>query len=258
MPKFKISENTRRELERFKEYARKMEYTASTITGYCTYVSRFLRRTELLNSDELKASIETFLETEKTNRSQTFKNCRAAMRLYFNMVTGCRLREKAERILDPAIACSLQRFREYSLDVKGLTESTVTSEISHIRCFLEYASVYGKDGDASGLTAEDIRNYVVERFARLSDSSKGRCVTSIRNFFRCQEFYGEPVHPSIFRLPLSPAVWKRSAFPATIDVNVFNSLHLIPDSRSDIGQRNRCIPACVGSTLLLRLNSALK
>lgn len=69
-------------------------------------------------------------------------------------------------------------------------------------------------------------------------------ITSIRNFLRCQAFYGQPVHPSVFRLPLSPAVWKKSAFPTTIDVDIFNALHMIPNVNTVTGKRDRCIILC--------------
>jgi hypothetical protein len=90
MPTFKISEDTRRELERFKGYMRKQEYTNASVTGYCTYLSRFLRQTGLPQADTLKEAIETFLETERVNNPRTFKYCRAALSLYYMMVGGGR------------------------------------------------------------------------------------------------------------------------------------------------------------------------
>ena len=244
MPTFKISEDTRRELERFKEHLRKQEYTAATTAGYYTYLSRFLRQTGLLQASALQESIAGFLEAEKENHPQTFKYCRAALRQYFKMVTGVNLKGNSETSTTPAIAGLLQRFRAYSLEIKHIEEGTVASEISHVRGFLEHAFAHNPQGFVDGLTAEDIRDYVVGQLAALSDSSKGRMITSIRNFFRCQEFYGKPVHPSIFRLPLSPAVWKKSAFPTTIDADVFDALHTIPDGNTDTGKRNRCIILC--------------
>jgi len=244
MPTFKVSEDTRRELKRFKEHMRKREYTDATAAGYCTYLSRFLRQAGSLPEGTLKAALEAFLETERTKHPQTFNECRATLRLYYKMVTGGSLKGNPETSYTPATADLLQRFRAYTLEVKHLEESTAVSEISHVREFLEYAFEHNPQGFASGLMAEDIREYVMERFVKLSDSSKGRYITSIRNFFRCQAFYGEPVHPSVFRLPLSPAVWRKSAFPTTIDVDAFNALHRIPDVNTDTGKRNRCIILC--------------
>lgn len=244
MPTFKISEDIRCELSEFKVYMQKQEYTNSSILGYCTYLSRFLRQSGSLQVGTLKESIETFLETERMDRSQTFKDCRASMRLYYRMVSNGSLKGNFEICHVPETAGLLQQFRKYSQEVKHIEESTVISEINHVRGFLEYTFECNPQGYANKLTAEDIRNYIVGRLGQLSDSSKGRIITSIRNFFRCQEFYGHSVHQSIFRLPLSPAVWKRSAFPTTMDINILNTLYMIPNENTATGKRDRCIILC--------------
>jgi site-specific recombinase XerD len=244
MSTIKVSEEIRHELEQFREYARCHEYTCGTIAGYCTHLSRFLRQMGIPAADALQSAIETFLEEENSNRPKTFKESRAALRLYFVMSVGGSLKKNSAGIAIPEIECLLQRFRVYSAEIKQIKAGTVDSEISHARGFLEYALVHNHQGFVDGMTARDVRDYVVERLARLADSSKGRHITSIRNFFRFRVFYGESVHPSVFKLPLSPAVWKKSAFPTTIDLDVFNALHEIPDSGTDIGKRNRCIILC--------------
>ncbi len=241
----RINEGTCRELDRFKAYMQKQEYTDRTVTGYRTYLSRFLRQqTELLEAGTLKGAAEAFLETERVSHPQTFKHCRAALNAYYRMIVGGSLREHVETNAAPEIAVLLQRFREYSLTVKHLEEGTVASEINHVRGFLAYAAEHNPQRFVNGLMAEDIRSYLMELLATLMDSSKGRMITSIRNFFRCQAFYGQPVHPSIFRLPLSPAVWKKSAFPTTINLDMFNTLHQIPNENTHTGKRNCCIILC--------------
>jgi|GEM_PF-582499 len=244
MPTFKISEDIHCKLSKFKEYMQKQEYTNSSAIGYCTRLSRFLRQADSLQASTLKESVETFLETERMSRPKTFKDCRAALRLYYRMVVGASLKGNSETSPFPEIVGPLQRFHKYSLEVKHIEERTVISEISHVRGFLEYTIKHNPQNYTNGLTAEDIRNYVVERLQQLSDSSKGRIITSIRNFFRCQEFYGDSVHQSVFRLPLSPAVWKKSAFPTTIDMNIFNVLYMMPNEDTDVGKRDRCIILC--------------
>jgi len=108
---------------------------------------------------------------------------------------------------------------------------------------LEYAT-----GDMpcriENITAHEIREFVVNHLVHLSDSSKGRTVTAIRNFFRFQKFEGVPVHGSIFLLPLSPAVWKNAAFPTTMDEDVFNGLCEVPNNDTPAGKRDRCIILC--------------
>lgn len=245
MPTFKISEDTRRELERFKGYMRKQEYTDASVAMYCTYLSRFLRQTGLLQTGTVKKAIEAFLETERVDNPQTFKYCRASLSLYYMMLSGGRLKKnRSEAPSIPELEGLLQRFRDYSLEVKHIKEETADSEVNQVRFFLEHVFLHNPQGIAEGLTAEDIRIYVVGKLAALSDSSKGRIITSIRNFLRCQAFYGQPVHPSVFCLPLSPAVWRKSAFPTTIDINIFNKLHMIPDQNTATGKRNRGIILC--------------
>ena len=244
MSTIKISEGTRRELNSFKEYMRKQEYAVSSVLGYCTYLSRFLRQAGVQQTEALTASINAFLKAEKEGCPQTFKDCRAALRLYYRMVTGCHLKGGIEENMSPAITDLLQGFLDYSLNIKHIEKTTAYAETSHVRKFLEYVTGYNPLNCTEGLTAEDIRRYVVNRLNGLSDSSKGCHITSIRNFFRCQDFYGHKTHPSIFQLPLSPAVWKKSAFPTTIDVNVFNSLHTVPDKNTSVGKRDRSIILC--------------
>lgn len=172
MPIFKISEDTRRKLEKFKEYMRENEYTVTTVTGYCTYLSRFLRQAELPQAGALKETTEVFFKSERTECPQTFNDCRAALRLYYKMVTGDSLKENSETSTISSISSLLQQFRAYSLEVKHLEEGTANSEVSHVRGFLEHAIVNNPEDFIDGLTAEDIRRYVVERLAALLDSSK--------------------------------------------------------------------------------------
>lgn len=241
MPIFRISEDIHQELEKFKRYMRKREYAKVTISGYCTYLSRFLRLTGLPKEGELQETIQVFLETERDSHPLTLKDCTAALRLFYKMATNCSMKSPPPHDLVPAIEAILQRFREYSLDIKHLRDGTADSEISHVRRFLKYVFDRNPQGLSNRLTAEDIRDYVIEQLDELSDSTKGRYITSIRNFFHFQVFYGQSINQSIFRLPLSPAVWKKSAFPSTVDTDVFDTLYMIPDKNTDTGKRNSCI-----------------
>jgi site-specific recombinase XerD len=116
-------------------------------------------------------------------------------------------------------------------------------EAIRVRAFLEY--VTDKDPYClENITAHNIREFVVSCLTHLTNSSKGRTITAVRNFFRFQRFEGNQVHTSIFQLPLSPAIWKHSSYPKTIDKTVFNSLHEIPVGSTPTGRRDRCIILC--------------
>ncbi|MCU6708087.1 hypothetical protein M6D81_05115 [Paenibacillus sp. J5C_2022] len=173
MSTININESTRRELDKFKEYMQKQEYTDRTVTGYRTYLLRFLRQQNgPLEVGALKGAAEAFLETERISHPQTFKHCRAALNSYCRMVAGDSLREHSETSAVLEIAILLQRFREYSLTIKHLEEGTVSSEINHVRGLLEYTFEHNPQRFVNGLMADDIRRYLMERLAKLSDSQR--------------------------------------------------------------------------------------
>lgn len=232
------------ERQRFKKYAREQEYTEETTTSYCRYVSQFLEQYGIPPKEIFRDSVLAFLTARQAEYPKSHKYCRAALKLYYQMVIGDKLKMRPDRIVASDVAILLKRFYDYSVDVKHLKEETVIAEIDHVRRFLEFTCGQDEGERLPELSAESLRNYVIEGLVGLQDSSKGRHITSLRNFFRCQSFLGEPVHPSIFRLPLSPAVWTKSAFPTTIDVDVFNRLHEISNDETATGKRNRCIIMC--------------
>ena len=208
-----------------------------------TYLSRFLRLPPNAQERPLKERVTSFLNNQHECNPENFKECRAALRLYIKMLTGeCFTRHKPIESKEE-IETVLKRFYDYSLDIKRIQQGTAQSEVSHIRSFLKYATD-NSHTRIDGFTANDIRDYVIDRLAHLKDSSKGRMVTSIRNFFRFQKFEGVQVHESVFLLPLSPAVWKNAPFPATMDDAVFCSLHEVPNEDTATGKRNRCIILC--------------
>lgn len=77
-----------------------------------------------MQASKLKELIGTFLEKENMDHSQTFKYCRAALKLYYKMAAGDSLKGNSETNPVPKTAVLLQRFRKYSLEVKHIKEST--------------------------------------------------------------------------------------------------------------------------------------
>jgi site-specific recombinase XerD len=244
MSTIKVNAEVKQEIDRYKQFMLTHEYTTKTALGYSTYLSRFLRLSAHSVTDPLLERITVFLESQREcNPPCIFKECRAAMRLYFKMETGENFPKRPSKVRNPEIELILDQFYDHSISIKRIRSATALSDISFIRSFLEYIS---KDAHCclDSVTAHEIRDFVVEHLEHLSAASKGSVVTAIRNFFRYRKFEGFPVHESIFMLPLSPAVWKNSAFPMTIDEDVFNHLSEIPDRNTPTGKRNHCILLC--------------
>jgi len=243
MSTIKVSKEIKRELKRFGQYMVKNEYTQKTVTSYATYLSRYLRWAESNTTQELRVDITDFLNVQQEVAPKVFKECRASLRLYFKMLKNESLRTHVPKEVSPEINDVVNKFYDYSVKTKRIQPSSAERETVRIRHFLEY--VANKfDHTHTAITAHEIRDYVIACLAHMKDSSKGREVTAIRNFFRFLKFNGTPVHDSVFLLPLSPAVWKNAAFPTTIDESVFSSLHEIYNKETPADNRNRCIVLC--------------
>ncbi|MCL2443443.1 MAG: tyrosine-type recombinase/integrase [Treponema sp.] len=239
MSKFKKATAIRRELDRYRQFMLEHEYTAATSTGYGTYLSWFLCLPVQEDVNSLKENILSFLKVKSFSSKATFKGCRAALHLYFKMITGKRFSKRQPTENNPEIETIVKRFYDYSVNIKRIRPKSAISEAATIRKFLRVITSH-----LEVITAFEIRNYAITHLKHLTDSSKGKYITAIRNFFRFKEFEGLAVHKSIFQLPLSPAVWKNAAFPKTMEISVFNRLHEIPDSNTPIGKRDRCIILC--------------
>lgn len=236
----------RQKLDQFRTFMKEHEYHERTIRGYHTYVSRFLRSNyyEPGNCD-LKGQINEFLKNEAIQALKTFISSRAAQYLFYNMETGTQYpKNNAESNIE-AIEHILLEFRNHLYTIKHLTELTIDSEISHVRRFLEFA--YSKYLDKliiSELDANDIRSFFVDEIHQLKPGSKGRMATSIRNFFRYLKFSGMSVSESVFKLPLSPAVWKQTSVSTVLSDEEFNSLSTAFDKNTPTGVRNYAIIMC--------------
>jgi site-specific recombinase XerD len=242
----KVSPEIRQELDRYREFMLAHEYTAQTVTGYCVYLSRFLRGREPsadLNSP-LDEKVGAFLKEQCQSSQKTFKECRAALLLYYKMVAGESLKKTGAQQQNPEIEALIQQFYDYLVNVKRIRRSSAERYASEVRSFLGYVAASKDISCLESMTAHDIREFVVKGISHLSDVSKGGVVTAIRNYFRFRKFAGMTVHESIFLIPLSPAVWKKSAFPKTMDESVFDHLHDVPDVRTRTGIRNRAIILC--------------
>ena len=255
MSTIKVTAAVKRQIGMYRQFMLDHEYSVETSKGYCTYLSRFLRWPSLDETNRLQQNIADFLEAECTCHPKTYKECRAALYLYFKMIESRDFPKREPKERSPQIEAKVNQFYDYSVNIKRIKTSTAIVEAKYARSFLESLSSTGPI-DLEGVTAVDIRDYVINSLAHLSDSSKGQQMTTIRNFFRFLKFEGVTVHESIFLLPLSPAVWKKSAFPKTMDIAIFDSLSTIPNVNTPTGKRDRCIILCFTELALRCIETA--
>ncbi len=85
MSTIKVSQEVTCQLRNYELFMINNEYSKSTIDGYKTYLSRFLRWSEMNALDLLSKNINLFLENEKQNHPKTLYECRASVSaLYFD------------------------------------------------------------------------------------------------------------------------------------------------------------------------------
>jgi len=236
----------RLKLDELRTFMEENEYREPTIIGYRTHVSRFLRSIYYnpKNSD-LKDQIDKFLKYEAIRAPKTFISSRAAQHLFYNMETGTPYYKNDVQSNIEVIESTLADFSNHLYSIKHLTELTINSEINHVRRFLEFAhGVYWDKLIIPDLDANDICSFFIDEISHLKPGSKGRMATSIRNFFRYLKFSGVDVSESIFKLPLSPAVWKQASAPTVLSDNEFSSLQTAFDKSTPTQIRNYAITIC--------------
>jgi site-specific recombinase XerD len=246
MPHVLVPLSVKQKLDQLKTFMEKHEYHESTILSYQTYVSRFLRSSYFdEKKPDLKDQINAFLKNQIINSPKTFKYNRAAQYTFYEMEKEIPYLTKSVQIKNEEIENLLFGFRNHLHYIKHLTISTTTSESNYIRRFLESVQKkYPGKLYVSQLDAYDIRQYFVDEINYLKPSSKGRIATAIRNFFRYLKYSRENVNESVFKLPLSPAVWKLSSVPTVLNDIEFNSLLNSFNKNTATGVRDYAITTC--------------
>jgi site-specific recombinase XerD len=166
---------------------------------------------------------------------------KAAANLYFLMITGITFKDYATSIKKrEAYDEILEEFYNYSTEFKKITSQTVKSECNHIGSFLESIG-YKTSNDILDICANDVRNYVCKSLANLQPSSKGRYITSLRNFFRFMEYKGISINTSVLNLPLSPAVWNKGNVPTILTNDEEKRLRSFHQENNKRSKRNHVI-----------------
>lgn len=242
MPYVFLTSPIRQKLNQFRTFLAEHEYRENTIIGYHTYVSRFLQSNYYDENFDLRDQINKFLQNEALKAPQTFKDCRAALYAYFKSLIGSPYSEKEKENSINTIKELLDGFQQYQENVKHLTETSVISEVSWVKKFLNF--IYQQSPvnfNVSKIYALDIRNYFTDEVAHLKPSTKGRIATAIRNFFHYLKFSCVNVDESIFKIPLSPAVWKLNSIPTVLTDEEFESLPNCFDKSRPVGIRDYAI-----------------
>lgn len=245
MANVSVSLPIRQKLDEFKKYLLENEYQTSTIISYQTYASKFLRSDYFNEKDaNIKDQINMFLKNESNIAPKTIIDRRAALYAYYRSLTGKAYPKSAKKSDISEIEVLLIGFQEFEKRIKHLTDASIYSDIAHMRRFLTYTYQQSEQFDVSAICAIDIRNYFTGEISHLKPGTKGRIATSIRSFFNYLQFSGADIDKSIFKLPLSPAVWKLNSVPTVLTDDEFKALLNSFDKNRATGIRDYAITLC--------------
>lgn len=173
------------QLERITEFLRQNKYSESTIKAYFKELKAIDRFDFTATEEDCVVFIDKAIkDAEKQGISKSYiNNLRAALHQFFLMTFGktvkeYRLQNRSKDYLD----LFLDDFFSYSTKFKSQIISTASAEMTHIRDFLNYIG-FDVSYDFSQLGINDVISFINDSYTTLKPSSKGRYITSIRNFF---------------------------------------------------------------------------
>jgi len=230
------------QIQKFKAFMKERGYINHTIKAYSDAIGILPDGIDKLNEDALYEHINNELALNSNNMTlSVFHSYRAALHLYFLMLTEKTVREYGISAKKPESYDELLReFYEYSVSYKNITVPSAHSECQHVKCFLENLGSFDQD-DLSSITAYDVRDYVCNCLTSIQTSSKGRYVTSLRNFFRFLDYKGIQINTSVLNLPLSPAEWDKGNIPVTLSTEEEIKLREFHSGDNPKDKRNHAI-----------------
>lgn len=228
-------------IQTFREFLKEKGYSKQTIHVYSKALEQAPDTWNNQATPELYEHITNTLKTEKEQFLPAARhNIKPASSLLFLMISGITFKEYTKQSASCTEYTSiLDEFYKYSTEFKTMTEMSAQAERRHIATFLDCIGAVPEVW--SELTAEDLRDYSYDVLSKLRLSSKGRYITSLRNFFRFLQYKGIKVNRCVLELPLIPANWNKSNIPITLTDDEENRLRTHFDLNTPLGKRNTII-----------------
>lgn len=231
------------QLERFAEFLRQNKYSESTIKAYLKELKVIHQFDFIATEEDCVVFInKTIKDAKKQGISKYYiNNLRAALHQLFLMTFGKTVKEYClqNRSRD-YIDLFLDGFFNYSTKFKSQITSTALAEMNHIRDFLNYIG-FDASYDFSQLGANDVIGFINDNYTTLKPSSRGRYITSIRNFFRFLEYKNIPISKEILELPLAVPDWKGRKVPTVLNEEEKERLKNHFSQDEEAGLRNHLI-----------------
>ena len=231
------------QLERFTEFLSQNKYSEATIKVYLKELNAIDQFDFTTTEEECVAFIDKAIKDAKKHEISTShtNNLRAALHQLFLMTFGKTVKEyRLQNHSEDYIDLFLDDFFSYSTKFKSQTIFTASAEMTHIRDLLNYIG-FNPSYDFSQLGINDVISFINDNYATLKPSSRGRYITSTRNFFRFLKYKNIPISKEILELPLAVPDWKGRKVPTVLNEEGKERLKNHFSQDEEVGLRNHLI-----------------
>ena len=133
----------------------------------------------------------------------------------------------------------LDQYRDYLLQNRGLAKETMRRQVRVARDFLASRRVE-KTVEFSGLKADDIVHYLLDRSRRCSPTTIGGEASALRSFLRFLQFRGDITPALVDSVPTVPR-WRNKSIPSFLREEEISLLLQQCNSENPKGQRDIAI-----------------
>lgn len=208
------------------------------IKHFCYWYGHFLESKEMR-----EATIKEFYDhfgfcTCGVRGKDSYRNCRAALNNFLSVLREMGLVPPVYEPVFPEDSI-LQIFQEHLIKVRGITDTSASVYVRHLRPFLQNIYTAGMF-PFNELTAKDIEMHVVRMASQYKPKTTKLYCTSLRSFFRFLKLLGKIDRPLENAVPTVPN-WTLSnipKYPTEQQISVFLSSF---DMHTILGIRNRAM-----------------
>lgn len=160
---------------------------------------------------------------------------------YFEMVTGICFREfkKQYTAMSSKYATILDEYFIYATEFRHVLKSSAEAERNTILRFLNFLECDVET--VASFSAHELSRHISSAFKGLKPNTIGRCITTLRAFFRFLEYKGFSINQSVLYLPLTVASWGAALPPAILSQDEERRLRTHYDLADEKGIRNNII-----------------
>ncbi|MGH7748873.1 MAG: tyrosine-type recombinase/integrase, partial [Candidatus Dormibacteria bacterium] len=211
---------------------------AARHVGLLAGLSRWLERQGLSAADLTEERVAAFLSQRRAEGYSEVPTLRWAMTL-LGFLPALGVVPTAVSAPDGPVDVLIEEYRHYLVGDRGLAAQTVRGYLAGARSFLTHLAA-DNGLDLAGLTAEQVKDFVLAECRQRQVGSAKVLVTALRSLLRFMSFKGYTAHPLAGAVP-APAAMGGGYLPRGLAPEAVTALLASCDSSTLVGRRDLAI-----------------